>query len=72
MSTTDELSGFSIEALMMNQAPIPGGWVCPTCVNYKGKIICGKGVMICFAGANMSGCLHFKKGKQCIHCGKAT
>lgn len=63
---------YSIEILMKQQAPVPGGWVCPTCINYKGKIICNQGVMICFEGANTRGCFYFQKGKICIHCGKVT
>lgn len=72
MFKTGDLCMISLDAAMRNQSPTPGGWICPECINYKGRIICSKGVLICFAGANMSGCLYFEKGKVCIHCGKAT
>jgi len=45
-------------------------FICSECGNYGGGCICNKGVFIAFTGANMSGCLYFRKGNICPHCGK--
>ena len=54
--STDRRPTPTIEDAVRKQYPIPGGWVCPSCKNYRGKLICAKNVLICFAGANMKGC----------------
>lgn len=61
-----------IKEEMIRQHPIPGGWVCPQCIHYKGKLICEKGIFIAFSGANMSGCCYYNSGKKCHHCGMMT
>ena len=49
-------------------------WVfcCDTCRNYRGNLVCSKGVFIAFKGANLSGCIYYVGGKECRHCGRIT
>lgn len=61
----------TIEDIINVQHPIAQGWVCPDCVNYRGKLICEKYCFIAFEGANLSDCRLFERGIRCPHCGKA-
>jgi hypothetical protein len=62
----------SILEAVARQAPVAGGWVCPTCKNYGGGVGCEAGVFIAFVGANMSRCQLYDRGEPCTHCGRAT
>lgn len=64
--------GMTIEEAIRSQYPAPGGWICPTCKNYKGSLICTKRIFIAFTQANMSGCCHYEQGIICQHCGMIT
>ena len=41
-----------------------GGWVCPTCRFYKGKLICEKNIFISFVGAYTANCCYFTKERR--------
>lgn len=41
-----------------------GGWVCPSCRYYKGKLICEKNYFICFIGAYMADCLGYEEERR--------
>jgi len=59
----------TVENAMRKQYPTLGGWVCPSCKNYRGKLVCAKNVLICFDGANMKGCYGYTalRGKEETH-----
>jgi hypothetical protein len=62
----------TIEDELVKQHPTTDGWICPSCVNYKGDLICTKRIFIAYTQANMKGCVYFKQGKKCKHCGFST
>jgi len=45
--------------IMIEQWPTVTGWICPKCRQYKGKLKCGENILICWVGADMSGCRFF-------------
>ena len=56
----------SMEETMVRQAPTDDGWICPTCQNHQGDLNCKIGVLICWVGANMSGCIHYLKERRVV------
>jgi len=54
----------TIETVMAQQSPTQTGWICPTCRNHRGSLKCSKGVLICWTGANMSGCIYYIKERR--------
>jgi len=57
--------GVSVDDIMKEQFPIgTEGWICPQCQNHQGGITCSKGIMICWAGANMLGCCCFVRERR--------
>ena len=67
-----DYNGTSLEATIIKQTPTIDGWICPTCVNYKGKLICKENIFIAFVGASMINCFAYESGVICKHCGKVT
>ena len=61
--------GMTIEEAIRDQYPTKDGWICPSCKNYKGSLICEKGIFIAFVRANMSGCKFYERGGICKHYG---
>jgi hypothetical protein len=49
----------NLDEIMRSQYPTINGWICPKCRNHKGDLNCIKGVLICWVGANMKGCVYF-------------
>jgi hypothetical protein len=45
-------------------------FLCASCKNYQGKLVCSQGVFIAFEGANLSGCRFYIKGQKCPKCGE--
>ena len=79
MSKNDNTADFgwhknfsTIEDAMERQYPTIDGWICPSCANYKGDLICIRGVFIAYKQANMKGCIYFEQGRKCKHCGLVT
>lgn len=50
----------TVNQVMAEQYPIPGGWICPDCRHHAGGLNCSLGVFISFTGANMSNCWGFR------------
>jgi hypothetical protein len=71
MGTGKEYTKTIIDAIY-DQYPTKDGWICPTCVNYKGPLQCNFNIFIGFIGANMKGCQFFEQGIECRHCHKFT
>lgn len=64
-------SGTLIEEMVKQSQNIePGVFLCEQCTNYKGALVCQKGVFIAFEGANLSHCSFFWRGRKCPHCGR--
>ena len=61
----------SIDEEILRQSTGSGcdNFVCLKCVNYKGGLVCLRGIFIAFEGANTANCQCFKQGKKCPHCG---
>jgi hypothetical protein len=57
----------TLEDAMVSQYPTVNGWVCPKCQNHQGNLHCKAGVLICWVGANMSGCIHYKEERRLSH-----
>ena len=57
----------TMQDVMAEQYPTMDGWVCPNCQNHRGGLNCKKNIMICWVGANMSGCIYFIKEKRRTH-----
>jgi hypothetical protein len=53
-----------IATIMVQQSPTINGWICPRCSNYKGKLKCEQGVLICWVGANMLGCVYYAEDRR--------
>lgn len=49
-----------------------GFFLCASCRNYKGALVCENGIFIAFEGANLTHCSYYELGKKCRHCGKIT
>ena len=60
------------EIVAQSQRMSAENFICESCVNYQGKLVCSKGVFIAFVGANMSGCFGYVKGHKCRHCGRTS
>jgi hypothetical protein len=62
----------TIDDEIIEQSPIPGGWICEQCVHYIGPMKCEFNIFIAFVGANMKKCRLYEQGRECKHCHKFT
>ena len=60
------------EMVKQSQNIEPSAFLCDYCKSYKGKLSCEKGIFIAFAGANLSHCSFFERGRSCKYCGRIT
>ena len=60
----------SIQQIMIDQSPTPGGWICPQCKHHRGGIDCAKGFVIIVDGGNTRGCWGFEENGMvwCPNC----
>lgn len=54
----------SLQEEMVRQIPTTTGWICLSCRNYQGSITCSFGIIICWEGANMSGCHYYTEERR--------
>jgi hypothetical protein len=55
---------YTIKNAMADQIPTVNGWWCGHCRNYKGKLVCKQRVLICWTGANLSGCRFYQEERR--------